>query len=206
MNIETQAKAEIRIYSSHNTADIFRAEAKRGNQPIYVVTPNTMGPGLSGPITAEAALLSAVCGYLVIDDAQEMPTAFIDRLATAANIPDQARPTIVINFTVAPDASNLEDWEDLLRNLAPNLVDDLHSITAAMVPGNHERLGRFIIEDNTVHYYAPHPTDARALRDAIQSVDGSALEVDGCMVYAAVSDPDTARDELEADGYDVEVR
>ena len=58
----------------------------------------------------------------------------------------------------------------------------------------------FIIEDNTVHRYCADTKSATAIRSEVQSVNGCNFEHDGNFIYAVVSDPDAAREELEADG------
>ncbi len=63
----------------------------------------------------------------------------------------------------------------------------------------------YISEDSdsyTVFCYCDNEEQARRTREELQSIAGSHIERDGDFLYALVSDPKTAREELEEAGYD----
>lgn len=58
-------------------------------------------------------------------------------------------------------------------------------------------------DETTVHYRAPTVEAARAMRDYVQSVDGSCIEADGEFLYTMPNSIRTAAKELEDHGFDV---
>ena len=57
-------------------------------------------------------------------------------------------------------------------------------------------------ENPTAHIYAACNEAAKALSEAVQSIDGSRLEVDGSFVYAVITSPEDATNELLDHGFE----
>ncbi len=63
----------------------------------------------------------------------------------------------------------------------------------------------YISEDGdsyTAFCYCDNEEQAKRVREELQSIAGSTIEGDGAFLYALVSDPQEAREELEEAGYD----
>jgi hypothetical protein len=114
--------------------------------------------------------------------------------------PDMHRALLAVtNLPPAADGSVLVD-----AKVRAQLVTALNK--AGDVEADTIKTGTFICEDETIHRYCRNEADARAMREDIQSINGSSIEQDGEFIYAVVTDVDAAIEELEEAGYEVECR